>query len=313
MTGVATDSAAARRLLREPGASRGDRRSHTRRRPSRETRIALAQLSPVLLIFVLGIAVPLGFFVIFSFWRLSNFEIVPQWNIDNYKNSIKDPSVQVLLRNTLVIAAITAIATTVLATATATVLRFRLARWQNHIMFLVVVALFSGYLVRIFAWETLLGTRGVINTALQGGGLIDKPLDALLYTRFSAILVLTNFLVPIALLPCFAAFQNIRESEIQAARDLGASGAQTYRRVVLPLAWPGIFAAFAMTFIIAAGDYLTPSLVGGRTGAMIGKIVADTFLNQFDWPQGAALAILDLLAVFFCLGLAWAISKRVIR
>jgi spermidine/putrescine transport system permease protein len=113
--------------------------------------------------------------------------------------------------------------------------------------------------------------------------------------------------------PCYAAFQNIRESEIAAARDLGASGAQTYRRIVLPLAWPGVFAAFSMTFIIASGDYLTPSLVGGRTGAMIGKVVADTFLNQFDWPQGAALAILDLLAVLVCLGLARAITRRVIR
>jgi spermidine/putrescine transport system permease protein len=313
VTGVAVDSAVSRRPLDEPGASLRDRRPRLRRRPSRESRTAFAQLSPILLVFVLGIAVPLGFFLIFSFWRLSNFEIVPQWNVDNYKKSIEDPSVRVLLRNTLVIAAITAAATTVIATATASVLRFRLARWQNHIMFLIVVALFSGYLVRIFAWETLLGTRGVINTVLQDVGLIGKPIDALLYTRFSAILVLTNFLVPIAVVPCYAAFQNIRESEIAAARDLGASGPQTYRRIVLPLAWPGVFAAFSMTFIIASGDYLTPSLVGGRTGAMIGKIVADTFLNQFDWPQGAALAILDLLAVLVCLGLARAISRRVIR
>ena len=279
----------------------------------RETTLAVLRLTPVMALFLLCVAVPLGFFVVFSFWRLSNFQIVPEWNLDNYKNAITDPSMRILLRNTLVIALCTALATTLIAVTVASVLRFRLARWQQHVMFLIMVALFSGYLVRIFAWETLLGTRGAINTALQGVGVIDHPISALLYTRFSTVLVLTNFLVPIAVIPCYAAFQNIRESEVQAARDLGASAAQTYRRVVLPLAWPGVFAAFSLTFIVAAGDYLTPALVGGRSGAMVGKLIADTFLNQFDWPAGASLAILDLVAVLACLAVARVVSRRVIR
>jgi spermidine/putrescine transport system permease protein len=279
----------------------------------RETTLAVLRLTPVMAVFLLCVAVPLGFFVVFSFWRLSNYQIVPEWNLDNYKNAITDPAMRILLRNTLVIAGCTALATTLIAVTVASVLRFRLARWQNHIMFLIMAALFSGYLVRIFAWETLLGTRGAINTALQGVGLIDQPISALLYTRFSTVLVLTNFLVPIAVIPCYAAFQNIRESEVQAARDLGGSAAQTYRKVVLPLAWPGVFAAFSLTFIVAAGDYLTPALVGGRSGAMVGKLIADTFLNQFDWPAGASLAILDLIAVLACLAVARAVSRRVIR
>src|SRR5918912_1472496 len=111
VAGVAVSSGAATGQVDEPDFSRRDRRTAPRRRLSRNSRAALAQLSPVLLVFALGIAVPLGFFVVFSFWRLSNFEIVPDWSIDNYKRSIEDPSVRVLLRNTLVIAAITAIAT----------------------------------------------------------------------------------------------------------------------------------------------------------------------------------------------------------
>jgi spermidine/putrescine transport system permease protein len=288
----------------------GRRKTLRLRRPDALTSV---QLAPASTLFLLCVAAPLGFFVIFSFWQLKNYEIVPQWTPGNYRSAVGDASFRSLLWNTLEIALATAVVTTTIATVLASVLRFRLARWQNAIMFLIMIALFSGYLVRIFAWETLLGQQGAINKLLETLGVIDHPISVLLYTRASAIIVLTNFLIPMAILPCYAAFHNVRESEVEAARDLGGSAVQAYRRVVLPLAWPGVFAAFALTFIIASGDYLTPQLVGGVSGTMVGEQIAGTFLTEFNWPLGAAYAVIDLGVVLLAVVAVKAVTNRAVR
>lgn len=272
-----------------------------------------AQLAPALVLFALFVLLPLGFFVVYSFWQVVDYQIVAQWTFGNYTSAFGNSAFRALLLNTVEIAGITAVVTTVIATALAAAARFPLARWQSQIMFCLLIALFSGYLVRIFAWETLLGTTGIINTALQDIGLIGQPINALIYTKFTAIVVLTNFLIPMAFVPCNAAFQNLRDSEVDAARDLGAGALRTYRRVILPLAWPGIFSSFALTFIVASGDFLTPSLVGGRSGTMVGQQIADTFLNQFNWPAGASMAAIDLISVLAVVGVAGYLGRRVLR
>jgi spermidine/putrescine transport system permease protein len=171
----------------------------------------------------------------------------------------------------------------------------------------------SGYLVRIYAWRTILGDEGVINQTLITLGLIQQPLSFLLFSRIATIIVFVNFLTPLAILPIYAALQNVRDEEIEAARDLGASAAAAFWRVTLPLAWGGIFSAFALTFIISAGDYVTPQLVGGTSGGMIGRTIASTFGTAFNWPLGAALSFLTLAFVLVILGMLRAASARIVR
>jgi len=275
--------------------------------------IAWLQITPTLIVVIVCFGLPMAFFVVYSFWQLRDYSVVAAWTTHNYVGLLQDAGVRQLLRDTILTALITAVITTIIALALASLLRLTLRRWQNTIMFLIMVALFSGYLVRIFAWRTLLGTNGVINDLLVNTGLVDDPISALLYTRTSTVLVLANFLIPLATLPCFAALQNVKDSQVEAARDLGCGGFTAYRRIVLPIAWPGVFTAFALTFIIASGDYLTPQLVGGTSGMMAGQEVADIFLNQFDWPHGAALAILNLLAVIVSIGVVRVLMNRVVR
>ena len=141
---------------------------------------------------------------------------------------------------------------------------------------------------------TLLGEHGFINESLLSLGIVGQPLTFLLYNRVAAVIVLANFLVPLAILPIYGVLQNVDEGEVLAARDLGCGSAGAFRRVTLPLAWPGIAAALALTFIIAAADYLTPTLVGGVNGTMIGQTIATTFLDSFDWPAGAAISFVTL-------------------
>jgi spermidine/putrescine transport system permease protein len=271
-------------------ANRVVRRSRPRRLPL----VALAQLAPATSFVLAFMVAPLAVFLLYSLWRVSNYEIVSQWNLENYRRAFTDEVYRTALINTIRIAGMAAVVATVVAYGFAHAMRFHLRRWQEPLLFLVIVALFSGYLVRIFAWRTLLGDQGIVNETLQALGLTDEPLTFLLYNRTAAVIVLANFLIPLAILPIYGALQNIGDGEVQAARDLGCTAAGAFRRVTLPLAWRGLSAAFALTFIIASADYLTPRLVGGVSGTMIGQSIATTFLDSFNWPAGAAVAFVTL-------------------
>jgi spermidine/putrescine transport system permease protein len=264
--------------------------------------------------FVLAFAVaPLVIFFLYSFWEVSNYVIVSNWNLDNYAKAFGESAYRDVYLNTLRIGGLAALVATVVAYLFAHAMRFHLRRWQEPLLFLVIVALFSGYLVRIFAWRTLLGDQGFINEILQSVGLIDQPLTFLLYNRTAAILVLSNFLLPLAILPIYGVLQNIDDAEILAARDLGCGAAGAFWKVTLPHAWPGIWSAFALTFIVASADYLTPSLVGGVDGTMIGQTIATTFLESFNWPAGAAIAFVTLAGTLVFVTVVRVVGDRVLR
>jgi spermidine/putrescine transport system permease protein len=281
---------------------------------SRQTWLPAAlQLGPALLFLAVFLIGPVAVFFAYSFWTIEGFDLVPVWNLDNYRDALTDPIYQALFVQTLYTAGAASLVTVTIAYAFAHAIRFHLRRYQEVLLFLVIVALFSGYLVRIYAWRTILGDQGVINQALLGLGIIQEPLSFLLFSRVATIIVLVNFLIPLAILPIYAALQNVRDEEIEAARDLGASPFGAFWRVTLPLAWGGVFAAFGLTFIIAGGDYVTPQLVGGTSGTMIGRTIASTFGTAFNWPLGAALSFLTLAFVLAILGVLNLGSRRVVR
>jgi spermidine/putrescine transport system permease protein len=271
------------------------------------------QLAPICLFLGVFFVAPLAVFLLYSFWSVRDFDIVSDWTLSNYSDALTDPVYRSLVRNTLVIAGLASLLTVSIAYGFAHALRFHLRRWQEPLLLLVLIALFSGYLVRIYAWRTILGNDGIVNEALQAVGIIKEPISALLFNRTAAVLVLTNFSVPIAILPIYAALQNVQDDAIEAARDLGSGRFTAFRRVTLPLAWPGVFFAFALTFVISAGDYVVPQLVGGSSGTMIGKIISDKFTLAFDWPGGAALAFLTLACVLAIVLLVGALGRRLVR
>lgn len=272
-----------------------------------------AQLAPALLFLLVFLVGPVAVFFAYSFWTVKAYDLVPAWTLENYQKALTEPIYLQLFAQTLVTAGLAAIVTVVIAYAFAHAIRFHLRRYQEALLLLVIVALFSGYLVRIYAWRTILGDEGIINQALISLGLIREPLSFLLFSRIATTIVLVNFLIPLAILPIYAALQNVRDEEIEVARDLGATPFGAFWRVTLPLAWTGVFAALGLTFIIAAGDYVTPQLVGGTSGSMIGRTIASTFGTAFNWPLGAALSFLTLVFVLVLLGLVKVGSERVLR
>ena len=257
-------------------------------------------------------AVPLlGLFVL-SFWRAQGFDIIPDFSLENYARIATSPLYRALAIRTVAIGLVTAAIVVPMAFALAYVMRFVVERRAQLILQLALISLFSGYLVRIYAWRTILGKQGLLNSTLEWLGIIAEPLDFLIYSNLATVITLTGLLLPLAVLPIYSAMANISREYLEAARDLGSKRINLIRTILVPMALPGIKTAFAFTFLLAAGDFVTPSLVGGTRGQMIGNVIAEQFRGiGSDWPLGAALAFVTMavvLAIYFAMmrALQWA-------
>jgi spermidine/putrescine transport system permease protein len=172
---------------------------------------------------------------------------------------------------------------------------------RKYILLLLLIAPFlTSYLLRVLAWKVILGDQGVINTFLVWAHIRapEHPISALLYSRFAVMLVLGYVWLPFVALPIFVTLENLDRRLLEAAADLYASRLQAFRRVTLPLALPGIVAAFLFVFIPTVGEFITPSLVGGTSGYMYGNQIVDLFGTGFpDWETGSVLALFLLIVI----------------
>jgi spermidine/putrescine transport system permease protein len=270
---------------------------------TRRTRPALILLAPAGAYYAILFAIPLVSLFVLSFWRSKGFAVIPDLSLENYAKIAGSMLHRTLLVRTVLIGLATAAVVVPIAFALAYLMRFVFERRGQLILQLVLLSLFSGYLVRIYAWRTILGKQGLINTTLQWLGLADEPLDFLIYSNLATVVTLTCILLPLAVLPIYSAMANVSREHLEVARDLGSRGFHLLRTVLVPMSLPGIQTAFAFAFLLAAGDFVTPSLVGGTQGVMIGNVIADQFRGiGSNWPLGAALAFVMMavvLAVFF--------------
>lgn len=277
------------------GALSGDRR------PSgtalRRHAVMLAQIGPALAYYAAFFAVPLAILAAFSVFERRGFDVVPAFQLDGYITAITDPLYRNVLAATVAVALVTAVVVVVLAYPFAYIITFVFPRRRELLLFLVLASLFSGYVVRIYAWRTILGSEGIVNSVLLGLGVIQDPIRDLLNSRLAVTITLTNILFPIAILPLYSAMQNIPRDVLDAAADLGAGRLRVFLTIMFPLTSGGFRAAFAFAFILSAGDYVTPALVGGQSGIMMGNVIATMFGIALNWPLGAALAMTMIAAV----------------
>ena len=157
----------------------------------------------------------------------------------------------------------------------------------------------TSFLLRVLAWKVMLGDRGVVNSALVSLHVLpaDQPIEWLLYSQFTVMLVLAYVWIPFVALPIFVSLNNLDRSLLEAASDLGASRLRTFLRVTLPLSAPGLVAAFVFVFIPTIGEFVTPLLVGGTSGYMYGNAIQDLFTRGLDWQSGSVLAMFLLIVV----------------
>src|SRR5262249_12960427 len=228
------------------------------------------------------------------FWSQHYFDLDRTFTLNNYATLLDyqdNPIYTTLLWRSIVMSGIATVAVITLAYPFAYFLAFQIKKHKLIWIILITVPFWLSYLLRIFAWKVILGFNGVINSSLISLGLIQQPLEFLLYNPTAVTITLTHAWAAYAILPIYVSLEKIDRSLLEAAADLGDGSFKRFLRVTLPLSAPGTIAAALLVFIPTVGDYVTPSLVGGRTGIMIGNVIETLFGKANNAPLGAAVSI----------------------
>ncbi|WP_218568420.1 ABC transporter permease [Pseudomonas sp. LS-2] len=257
-----------------------------------------------LILFALGL-------LLYMSVRVNDGQIIGSaFSFDNLWSALTDPLTRLVLLRSIVLSAIVTIATVVLAFPVAYFLAFRAGRWRHLLLFLVTLPFWTSYLLRVFAWKIVLAYNGVLNSALMQLGVIDTPLNGLLNTPSTVVVTLAHAYAAFAVLPLYICLQGLPKNLFEAAADLGARPYQGFFRVVLPLSVPGVLSAALVVFVPTVGDYVTPALVGGPNSSMIGTLIQAQFGKANDWPAGAALAVISMIAIAIVVVVArWIITR----
>ncbi|MGA8104701.1 MAG: ABC transporter permease [Candidatus Acidiferrales bacterium] len=253
---------------------------------------------PPLLWVTVFLLLPYSILFCYSFWSVSPLQvIVHSWSFDNYRELVRNPVYALVLFRSMRIAATVTLLALALGYPLAYCLSFFAAKRKDLLYQLVIIPLWVSYLVRGYAWKTILGSDGVLNGFLQYFHLTHHPVGFFLYSPFAVILTLTHIYTPFTFLPIYASLEHIPRNLLEASHDLGASPLRTFWRVVFPLSIPGVLAGATFAFVLTLGDFLAPLLVGGPSGIMISNIVVSLFGAAYNWPLGAAISLCMLLLV----------------
>ena len=243
--------------------------------------------------------VPLGIIVCYSFWEVVDYNVVHRWTLDNYHYFFSVTAYVRTMWATLWVSLV--------ATGITLGLAFPFAYWLSRyvprrlrapLLVLAVVPFWTSYLLRVYSWLTILGQKGLLNRFLQWTGMTHHPIGLFLYDRSAVILVLIYLYFPFAALTLYSSIERFDWDQLRAAMDLGATPFGAIRRILVPQIRPGIVTAVIFVFIPILGEYLTPQIVGGTGGVMIGNLVVN-FFQAAEYTRGAAVSL--LIAIFILL------------
>ncbi|MEM7190073.1 MAG: ABC transporter permease [Pseudomonadota bacterium] len=256
-----------------------------------------ALVMPALVVMTLGMLLPFIVMLVMSLWTPVGFDFNTDPTLRNYGTMLDQPMYGALLQRSLWISATATFVTVILCYPMAYYVAFYVQRHKVLWLILMTLPFWTSYLLRVFAWKVVLGYDGVINASLTGLGFIDKPLEFLLYSQTAVVITLTHAWAAFAILPIYVSLEKIDRSLLEAATDLGDGPWARFFRVTLPLSMPGVIAAILLIFIPTVGDYVTPALMGGPDGLMIGNLIQLQFGPANNWPMGSALAIVMMASV----------------
>ena len=254
-------------------------------------------LSPTLIVMGFSMCVPFAIMVLMSFWSQVGFDFDTTLTLANYAEAAESPVYKALLLRSLAISASCTVLTVLLAYPMAYYVAFHVHHHKLIWIILMTLPFWTSYLLRVFTWKIILGFNGVINSGLKGLGLIEQPLEFLLYSPTAVVITLAHAWAAFAILPIYVSLEKIDRSLLEAATDLGDGPVARFLRITLPLSLPGIIAATLLIFIPTVGDYVTPALVGGPDGIMLANMIQAMFGKVNNWPMGAALAVSMMVIV----------------
>ncbi len=285
-------------------------------RPRRARAAAWLQAAPFSIVFVLFLVLPLLLVAAVSFWRATDYELIPAFSAQNYLDVFSGcgntNELCVTLKtylSTLKFCLLVWAITLAIGFAVAYFLAFhvRSVGAQTLLFILCTVPFWTSNVIRMISWVPLLGRNGVINQGLQGIGLIDSPIEWLLFSNFSVVLAFVHLYTMFMIVPIFNSMMRIDRALIEAARDSGASGWQTVWNVVVPLSRTGIVIGSIFVVTIVMGDFVTIGVMGGQQIASVGKII-QVQTSYLQFPMAAANAVI-LLAI--TLMMIWGLTRLV--
>jgi putative spermidine/putrescine transport system permease protein len=264
---------------------------------------AIALLAPPLLAFLIVYVGSLGVLFVSAFWTVDSFtgKLEHIWNLGNFRILIHDPTYRRIAGRTIGIAAAVTVTDAILAFPLGYYMaRIARPRTRTLVFVMVLLPLWSSYLVRVYAWRLILSNDGALNWALGGVGLHL----GIAYTNWAMWIVFSYVWLPFMVLPVYAALERIPDNYLEASGDLGAGSFRTFRSIILPLALPGVVAGSIFTFSLTLGDYITPSLVGGAGSEFIGNVVFENVGVNANVPFAAAFATVPVVIMAIYLTIA---------
>jgi spermidine/putrescine transport system permease protein len=256
-------------------------------------------LMPTLLFVFVMLMFALFTLVAQSFWVNNPPGGIVQYTLENYSMLLtpRGEMYRVLLGRSLWMSLLMTISVILFTYPIAYVLAFHVHKHKVFWLVTISIPFWISYLLRVFSWKVILQQDGIINSVLLGLGLINEPLDNLLHNRTAVVITLTHAWAAFAILPIYVSLEKIDRTLLEAASDLGDSFMRRFWRITLPLSMPGVLGAVLLLFIRNVGDYVTPALVGGISGTMIGNLIVSLFTDMDNEPLAAAVSIVMMVSL----------------
>lgn len=257
---------------------------------------AWIQALPLGLVFLIFFVVPLGLIVMVSFWRATEYDLIPAFTLQNYLDIVNETTLRTYL-STLKFSFLVWLVTALLGFAIAYFLAFhvRSQLLQTGLFIVCTVPFWTSNVIRMISWVPLLGRNGLVNDALLATGLVQQPVEWLLFSDFSVVLAFIHLYTMFMIVPIFNSMMRIDRALLEAARDNGATPWQTVLHVVLPLTKTGILIGSIFVVALVMGDFVTVGVMGGQQIASVGKVI-QVQTSYLQFPAAAANAVI-LLAV----------------
>lgn len=260
---------------------------------------------PLALWMLVFLVLPYGQVFVQSFYTVDDFgTLQPAFSLDSYQRFFTKELYYKTLFKTFGLSLIVTAVALLLSVPLAYYIAFKATSNKTLLYTLIILPLWVSYIVRAYAWKTILGSAGILNSFLMYVGLINSPIEVLLYSDLSVVIGMVHIYTPFVLMPIYTAFEQIPVSLVEASKDLGASRLRTFLNIVLPLSLPGIIAGGTFAFVLSLGDFLAPILLGGSNTLFIATIFQNMFGTSNDKPLGSAIGIVLLVVVLVVLELS---------
>jgi putative spermidine/putrescine transport system permease protein len=254
--------------------------------------------SPLMLVMVFFLVLPIIMIVVVSFWGATEFSIYPAFQFDNYEFLFGSPVTYSVFINTFKYAFITWVFTLSIGFTVAYFLAFhvRSLTWQIALFLICTIPFWTSNIIRMISWIPFLGRNGLANSTLISWGVIDEPVEWLLFSDFSVILTFVHLYTLFMVVPIFNTMMRIDKSLIEAAYDNGATGFQTLTNVIIPLTKPGIMIGSIFVVTLVMGDFITVRFMSGSQSANVGRLISND-IALLQYPSAAATAVVLLCTV----------------